>query len=64
MENKVEVVITRDELETLYTRVFTDREWEVLASEIESLIDYWVEADVPSIVANLDSLVEEDSKYE
>jgi len=62
MENKVEVVITRDELENVYTRVFTDKEWEVLAGEIESLLEYWIEADVPHIVANLDNLVEQDSK--
>jgi hypothetical protein len=64
MENKVEVVITRDELETLYTRVFTDKEWEVLASEIESLIDYWVQADVPHIIGNLEHLVSQDEKHD
>jgi hypothetical protein len=64
MENKVEYTITRNDLENLYTRVFTDKEWEVLAGEIESLIDYWVEADVPHIISNLDNLVEQDAKFD
>jgi hypothetical protein len=64
MENKVEYIITRNDLENLYTRVFTDKEWEVLAYEIESLIDYWVEADVPNIISNLDNLVEQDAKFD
>lgn len=64
MENKVEYTVHREQLQTLYARVFTDKEWEVLASEIESLIDYWVETDVPNIIDNLEYLVEQDSKYD
>ncbi len=64
MENKVEVIVTRSSLETLYARVFTDKEWEVLASEIEGMLEYWLETDVPNIIDNLEYLVEQDSKYD
>ncbi len=64
MENKVEYTVYREQLQTLYARVFTDKEWEVLASEIEGMLEYWLETDVPNIIDNLEYLVEQDSKYD
>jgi hypothetical protein len=64
MEDKVSYEITRDYIENLFTREFTDQEWKLLASEIDSLIEYWVDSDLPGIIENLPSLVEEDSKSE
>jgi hypothetical protein len=60
MENKVDYTVTRQEVETYFTRTFTDREWEALASEIENIFYHYLWADLPMIVADLESIIEED----
>ena len=62
MENKVDYTIYREEVERLADKQFTDKEWEVLASEIESFIDYAIWQQMWEIVKELPDLVEQDSK--
>jgi hypothetical protein len=64
MENKVEAVITRDSVESFVGKVLTDKEWEVLASEIEDTMIHYVWADLPSMMDNLEYNVEQDSKFD
>ena len=64
MENKVDYTIYREEVERLADKQFTDKEWEVLASEIESFIDYAIWQQMWEIVKELPDLVEQDSKYD
>jgi hypothetical protein len=64
LENKVEHTVYRTEIERMFNRDFTDKEWEVIASEIEGIFIYYVEKDLPDIIDNLEYLVEQDSKYD
>jgi hypothetical protein len=64
MENKVEAVITRDAVESFVGKELTDKEWEVLASEIEDTMTHYVWADLPSMMDNLEYNVEQDAKYD
>jgi hypothetical protein len=64
MENKVEAVITRDSVESFVGKVLTDKEWEVLASEIEDTMIHYVWADLPSMMDNLEYNVEQDNKFD
>ena len=64
MENKVEAVITRDAVESFVGKELTDKEWEVLASEIEDTMTHDVWADLPSMMDNLEYNVEQDAKYD
>ena len=63
MENKVHYTFTREELERFAKRPVSDREWEVMASEIENLIDFYVNSDLNSLWADIDNLIAEDDKY-
>ena len=62
LENKVEIIITRDYCEQVAVRLFTDQEWEVLASEVEGMINHYLEMELTSIIDNLDEFVAEDVK--
>jgi hypothetical protein len=64
MENKVDYTVSRQEVETFFSRTLTDKQWEVLASEIESIFYHYLWTDLPAIVENLDSLVEQDAKFD
>lgn len=55
----VEYVITQQEVETFFTRKFSDKEWTVLISEINGIIEHYVWTDLPTIVKDLDSIVED-----
>jgi hypothetical protein len=63
MENKMEYTFTREELERFAKRPVSDREWEVMASEIENLIDFYVYSDLNSLWDDIDNLIAEDDKY-
>jgi|APCry1669188879_1035177.scaffolds.fasta_scaffold240500_1 hypothetical protein len=65
MENKVEVVIHKDQVEQWFApRTFTDKEWEVLAYEIQELLEHTIDLQLADIIADLDNLVEQDSKFD
>jgi len=64
MENKVDYTVHRSEVEIFFSRTFTDKQWEVLASEIESIFYHYLWSDLPAIVEDLDNLVEQDSKFD
>jgi len=64
MENKVDYTVSRHEVETFFSRTFTDKQWEVLASEIESIFYHYLWSDLPSIVEDIDNLVDQDSKFD
>jgi hypothetical protein len=64
LENKVEYVVTRQDVDTFFSRTLTDREWEVLSSEIESIMEHYVWTDLPMIMEDLPSIIAEDDKYE
>ena len=59
MENKVEYTVTRSDVEAYFTRTFTDKEWETLAGEIESIFSHYLWTDLPMIVQDLPSIMEE-----
>lgn len=63
LENKVEYTVYRDQVEGSFGTL-TDRQWEVLSSEVESRLDGQLENILSSIVEELDYLVEQDDKYE
>jgi hypothetical protein len=60
MENKVDYSVSRQEVETYFTRTFTDREWEALASEIENIFYHYLWTDLPLIVEDLENIITED----
>jgi hypothetical protein len=62
MENKVVYEVSRHEVETVFSRTFTDEQWLTLVSEIESIFYHYLWTDLPTIVEDLDSIVEENSK--
>lgn len=59
MENKVDYTVTRAEVETYFSRSFTDEEWATLASEIENIFYHYLWADLPTIVEDLPNIMEE-----
>lgn len=64
LENKIEIVWTRQDFERVVKRSLTDQEWEVLASEVQGDVE---EIDVPNRIKSkfeiLDHLVEQDSEF-
>jgi hypothetical protein len=59
MTDKVEYAVTRQEVETYFTRTFTDEEWATLSVEIENIFYHYLWADLPMIVADLPSIMAE-----
>jgi len=64
LENKVEYIVTRAEVDNVFSRTFTDKEWETLAGEIESIFDHYLWSDLPQIVTDLPDIMAENAKYE
>lgn len=65
MENRIEIVWTRADFERVIGKPLTDREWEVIASEVEGDIE---EVYIPQVITSkasiLEHLVAQDDKYE
>lgn len=65
MENKIQITWTRSDFERVVGRTLSDKEWEVLASEVEGDVE---EISIPETIKNkfeiIEHLVEEDSKYD
>ena len=64
MENKVEFTFTRDQVEGYIGHPIEDKQWEVLASEIEAALDWYVEQETTNLWNDIDYLVEQDSKFD
>jgi PHD/YefM family antitoxin component YafN of YafNO toxin-antitoxin module len=64
MENKVDYTFTRHNVETIVGRAITDKEWEVMSSELEDALDFYFFEEVPRLFEDIDELVAEDSKYD
>lgn len=62
LENKVVFEVHRTEVGSMVGRELTDREWEVMASEIESFLEHYTSIDVPILFDDIDILVAEDDK--
>jgi hypothetical protein len=63
MENKVDYTISRQAVEQYTNQTFTDREWEVLASDIESFIDYALYQQLEQLLEELPQSIADDDKY-
>ena len=62
MENKVDFTFTRKQVEDWADRPITDREWEVMASELENALDYYFNDELQRLWLDIDVLIEEDDK--
>jgi len=65
MDNKIEITWTRADFERVVGRTLSDKEWEVLASEVESDAE---EVAIPELIKSkfeiIEHLVEQDKKYD
>lgn len=65
LENKIEMVWTRSDFERIVGRELTDKEWEVMASEVQGDTEEHL---IPQIIKSkfeiIEHLVEQDSKYD
>lgn len=65
MDNKIQITWTRADFERVVGRTLSDKEWEVLASEVEGDAE---EVAIPELINSkfeiLEHLVEQDSKYD
>jgi hypothetical protein len=63
LENKVEYTVYRDHVEKHIGATLSDREWEVLATDIESFIDYAIWQQMADLYEELPQSIQEDDKY-
>jgi hypothetical protein len=65
MDNKIQITWTRSDFERVVGRTLSDKEWEVLASEVESDAE---EVAIPELINSkfeiIEHLVEQDKKYD
>ena len=64
MENKVDYTFYRDTVETHAGRPITDKEWEVISSELEDALDYYFGEELVRLWQDIDQLVEDDSEFD
>ena len=64
MENKAEYTFTKEHVELAVGQEITDKQWEVMASELEDALDYYFWEEIPRLWADIETLVEQDSKYD
>ena len=62
MENKSDYTFYRETVEEFAGRAITDREWEVMAREIESAFDFYLEQELPRLWGDIEFLVTEADK--
>jgi hypothetical protein len=58
MDN-LEYTVSRSEVQSFFSRDFTDQEWQVLVSEINNIFYHYLWTDLPAIVDDLPNLLEE-----
>jgi hypothetical protein len=65
MNNKIQITWTRADFERIVGRSLTDKEWEVIASEVEGDAE---EVAIPELIKSkfeiIEHLVEQDKKYD
>lgn len=59
MENKSTYTYTREQIDSYAGRPITDKEWEVVSSELDSSLDYYFGEELNRIWDNIDHLVSE-----
>jgi hypothetical protein len=64
MENKVDYTFTRADVEQKVGQAITDKQWEIMASELEDALGYYFNDEIPRIWEDIDYLIEQDSKSE
>jgi hypothetical protein len=64
MENKVDYTFTRADVERIVGQAITDKQWEVMASELEDALDYYFNDEIPRLWGDIDSIIAEDSKHD
>lgn len=64
MENKVDFTFYREWVEAHAGRPITDKEWEVMASELEGALDYYLGEEIVRLWSDIEYLIEEHDKYE
>ncbi len=64
MENKVDYTFTREQVENSVGKSLTDKQWEVMASELEDALNYYLYDEITRIWEDIDYLVEQDSKFD
>ena len=64
MENKAEYTFTKEQVELAVGQEITDKQWEVMASELEDALNYYFWEEIPRLWADIETLVEQDSKYD
>jgi hypothetical protein len=64
MENKIEMTFTRAEVERIIGVSMLDKQWEVLASELEGALEFYFEDEIPRLWSDIDYLVSLDKKYD
>lgn len=60
MENKVDFTFYRKQVEDWADRPITNREWEVMSSELESALEYYLGEEIQRLWLDIDTLIEED----
>ncbi len=64
MENKVDYTFTRAQVENSVGQPLTDKQWEVMASDLEDALNYYLYDEITRIWEDIDYLVEQDSKFD
>ena len=59
MENKSTYTYTREQIDSYAGRPITDKEWEVVSSELDSSLDYYFGEELNRIWDNIEHLVSE-----
>jgi hypothetical protein len=62
MENKVDYTFTRADVERIVGQAITDKQWEVMASELEDALSYYFADETPRLWQDIDYLVSLDEK--
>jgi hypothetical protein len=64
LENKVDMTIHRETIQNVNGQPLTDKEWVVLASEIEGRVDNYLDELIPTLIEDLEELVNNDEELD
>ncbi len=56
-DNTVVFTVERSEVERVFSVTLTDKQWQVLSSEIDGIFYHYLWSDLPSIMQDLDDIV-------
>lgn len=63
MRDEINVTIKREYIENLLGEKLSDKHWTVMSDEILSIIDHYVDTDVPLVYNDIESITEEYDEY-